>query len=59
MFNLIQLGMIGFLAGTSIAFFVVMGDLGPPLLSHLTGAEQTPNLRVVILVGQWPEMGSL
>ncbi len=47
-----QLGIIGYLAGTSIAFFVVMGDLGPPLLAELTGAEQTHNLRLVILVGQ-------
>ena len=30
-----------------------MGDLGPPLLADLTGAEQTHNLRLVILVGQY------
>ena len=47
-----QLGIIGFLVGTAIAFFVVMGDLGPPLLAEFTGIEQTANLRLVILTGK-------
>ena len=37
--------------GTSIAFFVVMGDLGPPLIAKLAGIEETYNLRLIILTG--------
>ena len=43
--------------GTAIAFFVVMGDLGPPLLAEFTGIEQTANLRLVILTGTTREVG--
>ena len=42
--------MIGFLAGTAIAFFVVIGDLAPPIVSNLTGIDNTPKLRLIILV---------
>ena len=45
------MGIIGYLAGTAIAFFVVMGDLGPPLIARLAGVEVTANLRLVILTG--------
>ena len=34
-----------------MAFFVVMGDLGPPLIAKLAGVEQSYNLRLVILTG--------
>ena len=44
--------MIGFLMGTSIAFFVVMGDLAPPIIANLTGVESSAKLRLVILVGR-------
>lgn len=43
--------MIGFLMGTSIAFFVVIGDLAPPIIANLTGVESSSKLRFVILVG--------
>jgi len=43
--------------GTAIAFFVVMGDLGPPLLAEFTGIEQTANLRLVILTGTTSQVG--
>lgn len=33
----IELGIIGYLAGTAIAFFVVMGDLGPPMVAKMAG----------------------
>ncbi len=42
--------MIGFLLGTCIAFFVVMGDLAPPIVAGITRVDATDNLRVVILV---------
>lgn len=46
--------MIGFLMGTMIAFFVVMGDLGPPMIANILDIESTPKLRIVILVGEYP-----
>ncbi len=52
-FSLFQLGIIGYLIGTSIAFFVVMGDLGPPLIAKLAGIEETYNLRLIILTGKF------
>jgi len=48
---LVELGIIGYLTGTAIAFFVVMGDLGPPLIANLAGVDQSDNLRLVILTG--------
>ena len=48
---LVELGIIGYLAGTAIAFFVVMGDLGPPMVAKLGGIEATANLRMVVLTG--------
>ena len=46
---LIELGIIGYLVGTTIAFFVVMGDLGPPIIANFTEVENNANLRLVIL----------
>ncbi|XP_030757930.1 putative sodium-coupled neutral amino acid transporter 10 [Sitophilus oryzae] len=46
----IDVGMIGFLIGTCIAFFVVMGDLGPEFISELTGRDMDNTMRTVILV---------
>ena len=48
---MVELGIIGYLAGTAIAFFVVMGDLGPPLIASTANVENTANLRLVILTG--------
>ena len=45
----IELGIIGYLVGTTIAFFVVMGDLGPPIIASFAEVENTANLRLVIL----------
>ena len=47
----VEMCMIGFLMGTQIAFFVVMGDLAPPILANLAGIDPTAKLRLVILVG--------
>ena len=35
--------------GTTIAFFVVMGDLGPPIIAGFAEVENSANLRLVIL----------
>ena len=47
----IELFMIGFLGGTCVAFFVVMGDLAPPIVSEHLGISNTERLRVGILIG--------
>ncbi len=47
----VEVCMIGFLIGTCVAFFVVMGDLAPPVVAAAAGVEPTDNLRMVILVG--------
>lgn len=46
----VEVCMIGFLMGTCIAFFVVMGDLAPPVVAKITGVASTANLRLVILI---------
>ncbi len=46
------MSMIGFLLGTCTAFFVVMGDLAPPIVARVLGIEPTDNLRLFILVGK-------
>ncbi|CAG9830374.1 unnamed protein product [Diabrotica balteata] len=45
----IEIGMIGFLLGTCIAFFVVMGDLGPLIIAEVTKANVTSTMRTSIL----------
>lgn len=47
----VELAIIGFLLGTCIAFFVVMGDLGPDIVSSVMGLHRTDTLRTSILVG--------
>lgn len=42
--------MIGFLLGTCIAFFVVMGDLAPEIVSEITGARSGSTMRTSILM---------
>ena len=44
--------MIGFMMGTAIAFFVVMGDLAPPIVADFAGVESSERLRLVILAGK-------
>jgi sodium-coupled neutral amino acid transporter 10 len=46
----IEIGMIGFLLGTCIAFFVVMGDLGPAIISEMFGVRIGNTLRNSTLV---------
>ncbi|GIY73855.1 putative sodium-coupled neutral amino acid transporter 10 [Caerostris darwini] len=49
----VEMSVIGFLIGVCIAFFVVIGDLGPPLAAEFLSIENSPNLRtnVLMLVG--------
>ncbi|CAB4061242.1 SLC38A10 [Lepeophtheirus salmonis] len=46
----VEICMIGFMMGTCVAFFVVMGDLGPPIASVITGLQNNSNLRVGVLI---------
>lgn len=47
----VELSIIGFLLGTCIAFFVVIGDLGPDILAKAFNLEHSPTLRPSVLVG--------
>ncbi|KAJ8929127.1 hypothetical protein NQ314_018212 [Rhamnusium bicolor] len=46
----IEIGIIGFLIGTCIAFFVVMGDLAPEIITEITGIYTTNAMRTSILM---------
>ncbi|XP_064478677.1 solute carrier family 38 member 10-like isoform X2 [Ornithodoros turicata] len=47
---LVEIGILGFLLGSCIAFFVVVGDLGPPLVAQFLLVEPSPRLRTGVLV---------
>ncbi|PSN56880.1 hypothetical protein C0J52_00653 [Blattella germanica] len=49
--TIVELFIIGFLMGTCIAFFVVVGDLGPAIIAKLFQIENTASLRQLVLVG--------
>ena len=48
----IEVSMIGFLGGTCIAFFVVMGDLAPPIIAGYLGIENSERLRIGVILGK-------
>lgn len=41
----VELGIIGFLMGTCIAYFVVVGDLGPQIIAKMLNINQSDILR--------------
>ncbi|XP_030840102.1 putative sodium-coupled neutral amino acid transporter 10 isoform X2 [Strongylocentrotus purpuratus] len=47
----VEISVILLLMCTCIAFFVIIGDLGPSLVSKFWGIENTSNLRTFILLG--------
>ena len=49
----IEISMIGFLGGTCIAFFVVMGDLAPPIIAGYLGIENSERLRIGVMLGKF------
>ncbi|XP_013417027.1 putative sodium-coupled neutral amino acid transporter 10 [Lingula anatina] len=46
----VEVSIIGLLIGTCIAFFVIIGDLGPPIVSKIFGIENTSTLRTSLMV---------
>ncbi|XP_077490961.1 uncharacterized protein LOC144101701 [Amblyomma americanum] len=46
----VEIGILGFLLGSCVAFFVVMGDLAPPLASDFLLLEASPRLRLTVLL---------
>lgn len=47
---IVEIGMIGFQLGTCIAFFVVMGDLGPEIIAQMIGIKSSDTLRSAVLI---------
>jgi sodium-coupled neutral amino acid transporter 10 len=46
---IVELSVLGFLLGTLIAFFVVIGDIGPQIVSPMFGLSNGPHLRAFML----------
>jgi len=49
--TVVELCIIGFLMGTCIAFFVVVGDLGPGIVAKTLNINNTSSLREMVLIG--------
>ncbi|XP_076444976.1 putative sodium-coupled neutral amino acid transporter 10 isoform X2 [Babylonia areolata] len=47
---LVEIGMIGMQLGTLVAQIVVIGDLGPPIISHLLGFENNWRNRMYLII---------
>lgn len=45
-----ELCVIGYLIGTCITYYVVVGDLGPQIISKLFGMSETPSLRYWVMI---------
>ncbi|XP_040077486.1 LOW QUALITY PROTEIN: putative sodium-coupled neutral amino acid transporter 10 [Ixodes scapularis] len=46
----VEIGILGFLLGSCVAFFVVVGDLAPPLASDFFLVEASPRVRTTLLL---------
>lgn len=51
--TVVELCIIGFLMGTCIAFFVVVGDLGPGIVAKTLNMNNTSSLREMVLIGMF------
>ena len=47
---IVEMSLIGYLVGTAIAWFVIIGDVSPAVVSSLLGIEKTWGLRLVLIV---------
>nr|BAN20785.1 amino acid transporter [Riptortus pedestris] len=48
---IVELCIIGFMLGTCVAYFVIMGDLGPGIIGPMFGVEHPIALRPSVLIG--------
>lgn len=46
----VEIGIIGYLLGTCIAYFVVVGDLGPQIIAKMLNINQSDVLRTSVMV---------
>ncbi|XP_014243090.1 putative sodium-coupled neutral amino acid transporter 10 [Cimex lectularius] len=49
--TMVELCIIGFMLGSCVAFFVIMGDLGPTIVGPVLGIEHVSALRPSVLIG--------
>lgn len=49
----VELCIIGFMLGTCVAYFVIMGDLGPGIIGPAFGFEHPAALRPSVLIGEF------
>ena len=49
----VEMSMIGFMVGTCIAFFVVIGDLAPPIVAYIVDVVPSENLRIFTMLGKF------
>lgn len=47
---MVELGMIGFLLGTCVAYFIMIGDLAPRIVAEFAEVEPTRNLRLICVI---------
>lgn len=47
---LVELGLVGFLLGTCVAYFIMIGDLAPKILSELIDIKCNRNLRIASII---------
>ncbi|KAJ6217250.1 hypothetical protein RDWZM_008407 [Blomia tropicalis] len=47
--TLVEVCILLYLLGTCIAFFVIVGDIGPSLVAHLLNIENGPHLRALVV----------
>lgn len=46
----VEISIIGMLLGACIAFYIIIGDLSPAIISKITGLENTWSLRTTLLI---------
>lgn len=47
---LVELGLIGFLLGTCVAYFIMIGDLAPKIVAELLDIKYTRQLRIISIL---------
>lgn len=47
--TVVEISILLFLIGTCIAFFVIVGDIGPSLVAHILNIDNGPHLRALVL----------